>query len=77
MHTVLPVKLMFQSNCVPLQMSVVFLEPLLVLVLLKQLCSASANALTASDAYADTLYRSPSWICSVYCSYKMNLLLIN
>ena len=50
-HTVLPVKDMFQFNSAPLQLPLMFLDP----VLLKQVCSASANALTASDAYADTL----------------------
>ena len=51
---------MLKSKSVPLQLMLVFTpDP----SLFKQLCSASANALTASDAYADTLYRSPSWIC--------------
>ena len=66
--TVFPVKVMFQFNTEPLQLSVTFSGT----VLLKQLCSASANALTASDAYADTLYRSTSSICPVFCMIYKN-----
>ena len=62
LHTVFPAdKVTFQSKFDPLQ-SFSFAGP----DLLRQLCSASANTLTASDAYADTLYKSPAWICFVY-----------